>query len=918
MKKIKKAKVILLCLIVVLSLLPVTAFAEEQTVTIDNIQYTLNSVNLTAEATKGSPTDGKIVIPDEISADGVTYKVTSVAAYAFEMKTYSEIIIGANMEEIKKEAFGTSFDVVTRIEFQGANCQKIDSMAFDWMSFSTDFQLVVHGEEGCMDSVLSGVTDLAEHEIIYIVPGADEPGEILQKQINEAPDGEEMVIEITDDIGLTKTITIPGGKNIVLTDNNTPHTISPLAGKNVEELFKVANGGSLTFDGDLTFAGGISESEFTGNIVNVCGNFYLKQAVLTGGTITGRGSAAVLVDKDGAVFEMSGGTIENFSLKKGPLTAPVVVGTKAVFNMSGGKIRQNINTSEFYSSGGVLVYTWNGDPTAKMTMSDDAEISGNTSYAGGGGVYMIGNADFVMDGGAISGNLTYGQHGGGVCVAGANKGANPDKDVCRFTMQGGTISNNRSAQTGGGIYVNSEYVTLKAGHIENNTAGSMGGGVYVSQTPYTLHVYDALITENTATYMGGGLWFCPSGSAKAAVTNGAAIYDNTAASKEGTLCAGDDFVALGKRTGKTTLSERILGGGAVEWYVDGAVKNYSTPGVPDWMQTGDVDPSVARWDPENPGERVYMVDSNETCSLKAVVSDAAKELAESNAKLIIKGNTAERGGGIGSNGTVIIGTWGEEYELNVEKIWSDDTPDEKKTELTVYLKIGDYQLDAVKLNRENNWSAKFVQLPNPEGLNAEYAVIESPVPENFNPVYHEAKIEENVISITIENQYIKTGNLQISKTVSGSAANANQDFSFTVTLDDESINGTYGDLTFKNGVAVFTLKANESKTAAGLPAGTAYTAEESGNSGYTVTVNGKNKITATGTIKADATVTETFNNHKSGGETPDPSKPSDKSADKVPQTGDNGNVGLWIAIVCLSLTAMIITFFAKKHRSIRR
>ena len=125
-------------------------------------------------------------------------------------------------------------------------------------------------------------------------------------------------------------------------------------------------------------------------------------------------------------------------------------------------------------------------------------------------------------------------------------------------------------------------------------------------------------------------------------------------------------------------------------------------------------------------------------------------------------------------------------------------------------------------------------------------------------------------------------------------------------------------MTFKNGVAVFTLKANESKTAAGLPAGTAYTAEESGNSGYTVTVNGKNKITATGTIKADATVTETFNNHKSGGETPDPSKPSDKSADKVPQTGDNGNVGLWIAIVCLSLTAMIITFFAKKHRSIRR
>ena len=47
-----------------------------------------------------------------------------------------------------------------------------------------------------------------------------------------------------------------------------------------------------------------------------------------------------------------------------------------------------------------------------------------------------------------------------------------------------------------------------------------------------------------------------------------------------------------------------------------------------------------------------------------------------------------------------------------------------------------------------------------------------------------------------------------------------------MTLGDQGIKGTYGDMTFTNGVATFTLKHKEVKTAKGLPTGITYTVTE--------------------------------------------------------------------------------------------
>ena len=90
------------------------------------------------------------------------------------------------------------------------------------------------------------------------------------------------------------------------------------------------------------------------------------------------------------------------------------------------------------------------------------------------------------------------------------------------------------------------------------------------------------------------------------------------------------------------------------------------------------------------------------------------------------------------------------------------------------------------------------------------------------------------------NTYNTYGDLTVSKTVAGNAASESKEFNFTVTLSDTTLNGIYGDMTFVNGVASFTLKHNESKKAENLPNGITYTVTEEDYSaeGYEVTKSG--------------------------------------------------------------------------------
>ena len=180
-----------------------------------------------------------------------------------------------------------------------------------------------------------------------------------------------------------------------------------------------------------------------------------------------------------------------------------------------------------------------------------------------------------------------------------------------------------------------------------------------------------------------------------------------------------------------------------------------------------------------------------------------------------------------------------------------------------------------------------------------------------------------------------SGNLTVSKTVTGNAGDTSKEFHFTVKMDTP-INGTYGDMSFTDGTALLTLKHNEKRTATGLPADVHYevTEAEANQNGYTTTAEN-----ASGIIVKDTTVVVSFTNNKnsnpSGGQPTAPTpgnNPSDKPTGTTStnsnhsenitglasstQTGDQNNLTLWIVLLVGSLLGLtgIVNVVVKKSR----
>ena len=193
------------------------------------------------------------------------------------------------------------------------------------------------------------------------------------------------------------------------------------------------------------------------------------------------------------------------------------------------------------------------------------------------------------------------------------------------------------------------------------------------------------------------------------------------------------------------------------------------------------------------------------------------------------------------------------------------------------------------------------------------------------------------------------GDLNVTKTVSGSGGDPEREWHFRVELSDTEISGRYGDMVFADGAAEFTLKHGQSAVAQRLPAGITYTVTETeaDQDGYTTEASG-----ASGTIPDGDAAEARFTNSK---EPPTPEKPPenppdnppdrpsytppgnpsynppdnptpaqpeqpstappydtpyipvDNSPEEIPMTGDNKRIGLWLGLLALSLIGIIAT-----------
>lgn len=583
--------------------------------------------------------------------------------------------------------------------------------------------------------------------------------------------------------------------------------------------------------------------------VEVLNGGYLK---LAGGSITGNivrsnFSGTVYVANGGKISIEPGADISNNTAYDNDqkytwpcTTSGVFLAGGATGRMIGGQIYKN------QSMRGAAIMLYSHDTAKKATFTfSGGEIYENTgktdngNLESSGAVHIEGNASFqmrngVLPSGAVSvpvirNNQATGIYtnmvkvsgvGGGVCVRDSGLsalGSEASSPIFRteFIMDGGKISDN-TANNGGGIYAFSDGVKLLSGTISNNTAtrkgvyglemeayaiGGMGGGVYCEGNTAgysTLLVQDAVITQNIASCQGGGLWFCPTGTATIYARHGAAIHQNDAMGffnykNKNNMGAGDDLffgaavspASCGKENARPmnqvpsgangkkeypslTLADQALSGVDVAWYMDGfAHSDYVEPSYNNslWtlnssIFTGSSDPRYqAGRNPKVSGvQNGYWfydasLDANHyyAYALKCIATDSAFQQADRAGKLYITGNKATFGGGIGANGGVTIGEAGDpNMDLVIEKKWDDrhNKHDVRPKQFRVELFLNRNLYDTLTLSEANGWRVELADLPL-----GEYSVKEN-TPWGYTVSYQKTnqstKTEEKLL-LTITN-----------------------------------------------------------------------------------------------------------------------------------------------------------------------
>ena len=646
---------------------------------------------------------GTLIIPEG---------VVSIGTAAFTNTGIEKLELADSVQTISVGAFSTCAKLTSvQIGEQGKGKSQLQTIGRK--AFNKDTNITYFYIEACSADVAIYSDPLTIPAGVAVkfavtVDGANiREGEesTLQQAVDVAAEGN-TTITANKSFIVDGTVTIPSGKTITLTDEGKglsivfkngftgpafrvePDAALILDGSFNFSCFRIANGSFAEVNGAMTLNGGtITRMSLSGSNMGAItvdgGSFTMGNGELSSISASSSANCGAVYVKNGGKFAMNGGKITGCMFKN--QYSGAVALANGTMTMTDGTISGN-TASEYNAAGGVLVNGTSSlamsggtiaDNTAKrgggvcvrengtFTMSGGT-ISGNSTAvdsdtiqlpnAGGGGVFVEDNASFEMTNGTITGNKTNGMGGG---VATAVLSENDTVGGGWFHMTDGTISDN-TASCGGGVYSWSgrDRVVLEGGNIVNNTAHRQGGGVYVSHAPWSITIKNALITANTAAIQGGGIWSCPVGTVS--LGTDAAVFGNTAGK------SADDAAFLLKwdKTFSTSFSGKMYGGGLVTWYRDTSIgagdPNYGAFG-------GD------RYDAANPGAPVKPASgATNGYGLKAVVSAESKALAET-APLKIMGNTAERGGGVGTNGEVIIpgeDTLENPVSLTVHKVWS--------------------------------------------------------------------------------------------------------------------------------------------------------------------------------------------------------------------------------------------------------
>lgn len=387
-----------------------------------------------------------------------------------------------------------------------------------------------------------------------------------------------------------------------------------------------------------------------------------------------------------------------------------VYANTATVNMTGGTVEENQATY----GGGIYLYRSTLHFSGGIVQKNRSERLYDTDvyqyYAAGAGIIASEGSTIYLSGSATVSENISAEVGGGISI-----GSNEWEATSTLYMNGGVIENNIAGSAGGGLFIQAKLyyggpgrAYINAGTIINNIMTNTGmtnsafggGGIYVNGANDSyglqgangeLYLTNTLITENHAAYDGGGIANCPISKTTIYLHDGAALYGNTADRGSDDLYILSSW-AYGTHSGEAEyqLPEYMLGGAPFHWT--------------------DLNGEVLAKD-----KYAGTLPANSELALN--VDSEGNDLTQALAQVTISGNVSNtRGGGIGSNGTVVIGTEGDTTEVSVEKKWQDNDnekntrPDSITVQLIATYEGKDYLVETREVTEEDDWKTTFTNL----------------------------------------------------------------------------------------------------------------------------------------------------------------------------------------------------------------
>ena len=267
------------------------------------------------------------------------------------------------------------------------------------------------------------------------------------------------------------------------------------------------------------------------------------------GTLTMNGASSITGNSTGYM----GGGVHNQSFSKFTMNDNASITNNSSVSLGGGIS----NVAGSSAANGAPQVTADEPMAGYLVMNGNSSVSNNTANSGGG-VYnhqvlsnyegTFGAVMTMNDNSTVAENTATG--GGGVLIGE------------RFTMNGGTIVNN-SASFGGGAYYsylqtghNAE-VVINQGEICNNQAAKAGGGLYLCYG-VNMVMRGGSIHHNEAATNGGGIYIGGSSSRPSTLTiEGGSICCNSAENQGGGIYSVTDSVLF--KNG--TITDNVAGKG---------------------------------------------------------------------------------------------------------------------------------------------------------------------------------------------------------------------------------------------------------------------------------------------------------------------------------------------------------------------